>query len=437
MRARDRLLRERLPGGAGHPPRPRGHLRPGGPLAGRAARRARRGLGPARAARPAGRRACPGTAWWARAGASRRAPGPAAELQRRRLQAEGVRFRAGAVDLRRHGLDCRDRGAARHPGPGERARHPARRWCAAGRPGVLRFTRGALAKTVYLSEGRLIFATSNDPDDRLGEMLLRKGRITYRALEESVRAISDGKRQGTILVESGAIRSARPRGGRDASRSRRSSTASFGWEEGAYEFVEGDLPSREVILLRMSTAGPALEGIRRVERWSRIRAGVGAARPALRALAPTPPPSSARCRSTSRRAGAWWPASTASSRWRRSARPRACRTSWSAARCGGCGRRASSTACPRTPDEHARAGEDRAPRGAHARAPPWAARSSGFNALHRFLYELVTYELRERRGRLLRAGLRARRRGAPGAVRRRGRGRAPASWTPSPCGATS
>ena len=35
-------------------------------------------------------------------------------------------------------------------------------------------------------------------------MLLRKGLISYRALEESVRAIKAGKRQGTLLVESGA-----------------------------------------------------------------------------------------------------------------------------------------------------------------------------------------------------------------------------------------
>ena len=33
----------------------------------------------------------------------RRGPGP--QIQRRRLTAEGVRFRAGRVDMARHGLD--------------------------------------------------------------------------------------------------------------------------------------------------------------------------------------------------------------------------------------------------------------------------------------------------------------------------------------------
>jgi len=143
-----------------------------------------------------------------------------------------------------------------------------------GKTGLLRFTRGRMVKTVYITEGRLIFATSNDPDDRLGEMLLRRGLITYRTLEESVAAIRAGKRQGTILVESGEIRS------RDlvegvVGQVQEIIYGLFEWEEGEWQFEEGDLPSREVIVLRMSTGDLLREGIRRVGRWSRIRAGVG------------------------------------------------------------------------------------------------------------------------------------------------------------------
>lgn len=143
------------------------------------------------------------------------------------------------------------------------------------RTGVLRLNRGAVTKTIYVSGGRLIFATSTDPDDRLGEMLLAKGVITYRALEESVLAIKVGKRQGTILVESGAIRS------RDlisgvTEQVQEIVYSVFRWDMGSFEFVEGDLPSREVIVLRMSTGDLLMEGIRRIQAWSRIRGGVGA-----------------------------------------------------------------------------------------------------------------------------------------------------------------
>jgi hypothetical protein len=142
------------------------------------------------------------------------------------------------------------------------------------RTGVLRLNRGPVTKTIYVSGGRLIFATSTDPDDRLGEMLLAKGVITYRALEESVLAIKVGKRQGTILVESGAIRS------RDlisgvTEQVQEIVYSVFRWDMGSYEFLEGDLPSREVIVLRMSTGDLLMEGIRRITAWSRIRGGVG------------------------------------------------------------------------------------------------------------------------------------------------------------------
>lgn len=144
----------------------------------------------------------------------------------------------------------------------------------ARKTGPLRVTRGRVAKTLYLSEGRLIFATSTDPDDRLGERLLKKGLITYRALEDSVAAIRAGKRQGTLLVESGAIRSRHLVEG-ITEQVQEIIYSLFQWDEGEWAFEEGDLPSREVIVLRMSTGDILLEGVRRVERWTRIRQGVG------------------------------------------------------------------------------------------------------------------------------------------------------------------
>jgi hypothetical protein len=142
------------------------------------------------------------------------------------------------------------------------------------RTGLLKLTRARVMKTIYVAEGRLIFATSTDPEDRLGEQLLRKGLITYRAYEESVRGIESGRRQGSVLVERGDIRS------RDlvsgvVEQVQEIIFSVFHWEEGAYEFREGPLPSREVIVLRMTTADLVMEGIRRVSNWNRIRAGVG------------------------------------------------------------------------------------------------------------------------------------------------------------------
>ena len=266
------------------------------------------------------------------------------------------------------------------------------RWCARKKTGPLRFTRGRVVKTVYLSEGRLIFATSTDPDDRLGEMLLRKGLITYRALEESVQAIQAGKRQGTPWWRAASIRS------RDLVQGVTEQVQEiiyglFHWEEGECEFEEGDLPSREVIVLRMSTGDLLREGIRRVERWSRIRPAWAALEPALHAR---PPDVHRHPAAAVAHQGRDEPGGHAGRRHAAGGDllGLAAPTSACAARCGGCGRRASWTACPRT--RRRVAARETQPTRSGWRAPRWAREVDRFNQLHRFLFELVTYDLRER-----------------------------------------
>jgi hypothetical protein len=261
----------------------------------------------------------------------------------------------------------------------------------ADKTGPLRFTRGRITKTVYLSGGRLIFATSTDPDDRLGEMLLRKGLISYRDLEESVRAIRQGKRLGTILVERGSIRS------RDlvlgvTEQVQEIVYSLFLWEDGAYEFVEGDLPSREVILLRMSTEDILMEGIRRVLSWSRIRAGAGA----LDQRYTPSPDSTAILESMSLSKDELSLVAildgtpTLEEICAASRRPdfEICRAVWGLWVTGVLDRVPQDTAEGRRPLEKTEPHAETA--GASV-----AREIEGFNARHRFLHELVTYELRE------------------------------------------
>jgi len=261
----------------------------------------------------------------------------------------------------------------------------------ADKTGPLRFTRGRITKTVYLEGGRLIFATSTDPDDRLGEMLLRKGLITYRNLAESVQAIRTGKRQGTILVESGSIRS------RDLVQGVTEQVQEivyslFLWEDGAYEFVEGQLPSREVILLRMSTEDILMEGIRRVQRWSRIQAGAGALE---QRYTPSPEaPSILEATSLTKEelslvalldGTATLEEICASSRQSDFA---ICRAVWGLWVTGVLDR------VPQDTEEGRRSFEKTEPH-AEAAGASVGREIEGFNARHRFLYEMVTHELRE------------------------------------------
>jgi hypothetical protein len=257
--------------------------------------------------------------------------------------------------------------------------------------GPLRIARGRIGKTVYLSEGRLIFATSTDPDDRLGEMLLRKGLISYRALEESVRAIKAGKRQGTLLVESGAIRAKDLVDG-VTEQVQEIIYSVFQWEEGSFEFQEGDLPSREVIVLRMSTGDLIMEGIRRIQSWRRIQRGVGGLAQQY-CLAPDTGSSfgEVSLRKEEMDLVAALDGTMSLEDICAAARQpdfQVCRTVWGLWAAG---------LLDRVPEDAAAGrAENTEPHAERVRGASVGHEIDGFNELHRFLFELVSYELREK-----------------------------------------
>jgi hypothetical protein len=73
--------------------------------------------------------------------------------------------------------------------------------------GRLTFRRGLAKKTIYFERGAPVFASSNLPDDRMGEMLARQGRLTreQRAKGAQIHE-STGRRLGGVLVELGALK---------------------------------------------------------------------------------------------------------------------------------------------------------------------------------------------------------------------------------------
>jgi hypothetical protein len=128
-------------------------------------------------------------------------------------------------------------------------------------------------KSVMVQDGRLVFASSSSKDDRLGELLLRRGRITLQQYYDAGKAIGQGKRLGAALVEQGALP---PEELVKAvvEHTQEVIYSVFQWTEGFYRLKDG-LAGEESITLKMSTPDVILEGIRRIEAWSRIERGVG------------------------------------------------------------------------------------------------------------------------------------------------------------------
>jgi curved DNA-binding protein CbpA len=128
-----------------------------------------------------------------------------------------------------------------------------------------------VTKKVYLDKGNAVFASSTDEDDRLGEMLIKLGKITFEQYDKSVELLKQtGKRQGAILVELGFLTP------KDLvlgvkSQVREIIYSLFQVEDAEYEFEEGELSTREVITLQMSMGNLIYEGMKRINNVIRIK----------------------------------------------------------------------------------------------------------------------------------------------------------------------
>src|ERR1700704_2311786 len=110
--------------------------------------------------------------------------------------------------------------------------------------GGLSLVSGGARKALYLKDGRVVFASSNLPNDRLGEILIREGKITVDEYEASIRAITKGKRQGKVLVEMGALSPKDLWEGVQFQVKEIVYTV-FQWDEGLFHFEDSSLPEKE------------------------------------------------------------------------------------------------------------------------------------------------------------------------------------------------
>lgn len=139
--------------------------------------------------------------------------------------------------------------------------------------GVLTLTHAGVGKSVTVQDGRMVFASSSSPDERLGELLLRRGKITLRQFAEAGRLVVAGKRLGAVLVEQGVL-PGKDLIGAVVEHTQEIIYGAFLWTEGQYRLQETP-PSPEAITLKINTPDIIMEGIRRIEAWSRIDRAVG------------------------------------------------------------------------------------------------------------------------------------------------------------------
>lgn len=120
---------------------------------------------------------------------------------------------------------------------------------------------GETIKKIFFKNGFVIFATSTLAGDRLGEVLLAKGMVTRDQFEESAsQVLATGRKQGTILVQIGALSP------KDLFRGliaqvREIVVSLFLWDTGNWRFLEGFTSQEDIVSLRLHPAGLIFEGL--------------------------------------------------------------------------------------------------------------------------------------------------------------------------------
>jgi len=138
--------------------------------------------------------------------------------------------------------------------------------------GILAITRGQTQKEICFKSGNIIYANSkNDEGDFLGNLLMRRGRITKVDLEKALHLHrSTGKKLGIVLVDMELF-----------SREEIADCLKlqveeiiynlFSWPEGEFVFQEGKLPQVKDVLVELQTMNVIMEGTRRIDEWIEIQ----------------------------------------------------------------------------------------------------------------------------------------------------------------------
>jgi len=143
------------------------------------------------------------------------------------------------------------------------------------RTGVLEVTSGDVAKGVFFRAGQIVFASSSQEGDKLGENLIRIGRISRAEFASAFRDVSSRRRRiGQALVKAGYV--GEDEIGRLVARQVETIVLSlFMWTAGEMQFYEGGEPIPEDLALDLSTHRLVLEGIRVYPDADRLERALG------------------------------------------------------------------------------------------------------------------------------------------------------------------
>jgi hypothetical protein len=127
---------------------------------------------------------------------------------------------------------------------------------------------------IYFNEGKIISASSSDPDMGLGEILLRSGEIDLQQYNHAMERLVVSRRIGALLVELGYLQ---PDELMRAAEQQASAIVlnAMAYRTGSYTIEFSTEFPDEIVALQLSTERLVLDGVHRIEYWSLITRGLG------------------------------------------------------------------------------------------------------------------------------------------------------------------
>ncbi len=146
--------------------------------------------------------------------------------------------------------------------------------CSTGRTGCLVLEANESERKIFLCRGRIEFAASSSPDDRLGTYLLWRNQVSLAELRRLSPLVRPGVRLGALLVQHGVLAP------QDVERAvmgqiRAIVLGSFRCSRASYHFREGGETTEETLTSVVRPERWILDGIENVESWRRVSQGVG------------------------------------------------------------------------------------------------------------------------------------------------------------------
>ena len=144
-------------------------------------------------------------------------------------------------------------------------------WIGAARKvGTLLISGDPLEKKIFFKDGTIIGSFSDDPSEFLGQFMLSEGIISEQQLKDAFDLQAQTRVMlGRILVKKGLVSEAKVS---EILRLKAEETiySLFLWEQADFEFLEGELPPGDQVLVSIPVEDVLLEGLRRYDTSRKI-----------------------------------------------------------------------------------------------------------------------------------------------------------------------